>query len=323
LRPADLIAVRRLILGSKSIRSLGAAATSGKQEKELDSRSVADWFDDLGLSSRLRHLADCFHLEGSGGADPRDNSLLQFANFLCREGSALRFAMTGMGLNSHILEGTGALCAYLAEELGNERLRLCTAVTAIEQDDHDVAVHTDNGDIISGDHVVVAVPTPVLADISFTPESPEKIQSANAAVHYGQDTKIAAVVEPRRPWQVKAFVGGKGVRAGWRTRRVLYGFTGTNINDVDTVDVTEDLCRGFGVDPKSVEQVELVRWAQDPFTRGTYVYIPPGRYADFRRSLPHQHRRVSFAGAERSSWPTCMEGAVESGELASTAVIAG
>ncbi|MUL84775.1 hypothetical protein FZI95_20505 [Mycobacterium sp. CBMA247] len=74
--------------------------------------------------------------------------------------------------------------------------------------------------------------------------------------------------------------------------------------------------------PDTVQRVEVMAWSQDPFTRGTYVYIQPGQYAGFRRSLPQKCQRVHFAGAERSSWPTWMEGAVESGEATANAILA-
>lgn len=319
--PVDLTGLRRLMFGAASLRSLRQAVRSEDGRNKLDSCSIADWFDDLGLSGTMRHMADSFVSEGSAGADPRDTSMLQFADFLSREGSILRFALTGMGLNSHIVEGTGAACGYLASQLGG-RIRLGAKVTNVEQDEHEVAVHVDGGDTIDGDHVVIAVPTPVLADIGFAPELPEELRKANAAVRYGQATKVAVVVGPRRPWQATAFVGGKIISAGWRTQRVLYGFIAAGLNDQDTTGAVDDLCHGFGINPQAVKRVELIRWADDPFTRGTYVYLQPGQFADFRHSLPQHHQRVHFAGAERSSWPTWMEGAVESGELAADALIA-
>lgn len=320
--PRELLALRRLVAGPSSIWSVSAAQARSQQSRDaLDALSVADWFDQLGLSGSVRHLVDCFVSDGGGGVDPSDISLLQFTDFLTRESGIVRFAVTGMGLHGHIVEGTSMLCAHLAKRIG-PRLRLCAAVTAVEQDDRGVALHTQNGDTVHGEYAIIAVPTPVLADITFTPELPESIRSVNAKVRYGQGTKFAAVVNPRRLLQPKGFIGGTMVRAGWRTDRVLYGFANATLDEPSPTALTDDLCRAFGVSPYAVQHVEIMPWSHDAFTRGTYVYLPPSQYASLRRSLPQNYRRVRFAGAERSSWPTWMEGAVESGEDAANAIVA-
>jgi monoamine oxidase len=321
VKPSEVLALRRLLVGSHSIWSINRAATSPQRRDELDSLSVANWLDRLGISGSVRHLAECFVADGGGGVDAREVSLLQFTDFLTRESSIARFALTGMGLHGHIVEGTGALCAHLANQIG-ARLRLNTTVTAVDQDARGVTLHTDDGDTVHGDQAIIAVPTPVLADIRFSPELPESVRNANADVRYGQGTKVAAVVDARRMQQAKGFIGGTTVRAGWRTDRVLYGFANTALHVPSPPALTEDLCQAFGVSPDAVQRVEVMAWSQDPFTRGTYVYLQPGQYAGFRRSLPQTCQRVHFAGAERSSWPTWMEGAVESGEDAADAIIA-
>ena len=318
--PRELLALRRLVLGRSSIWAVGAAARAEQRRDQLDALSVAEWFDQLRLSGSVRHLAECFVADGGGGVDPRELSLLQFADFLTRESSITRFALTGMGLHGHIAEGTSALCAHLANQLAS-RIRLSARVTVVRQDDRGVWLQTHDGDTVQADHAIITVPTPVLADIEFTPELPEPIRKANAAVRYGQGTKVAAVVNPRRKREAKGFIGGSIVRAGWRTDRVLYGFASTTLDEPTPAVLTEDLCHAFGVSPDDVQRVELMPWSRDPFTRGTYICIPPGQYGDHRRTLPQNHGRVRFAGAERSSWPTWMEGAVESGQEAADAVV--
>lgn len=321
VKPREVLALGRLLVGSHSIWSINGAASSPQRREELDTRSVANWLDHLGISGSVRYLAECFVADGAGGVEAGDISLLQFADFLTREGSIARFALTGMGLHGHIVEGTGALCAHLADQIG-PRIRLNATVTAVDQDARGVTVHTEDGDTVHGDQAIIAVPTPVLSDIRFSPDLPESVRNANANVRYGQGTKVAAVVDARRMRQAKGFIGGTTVRAGWRTDRVLYGFANTSLDAASPTALTEDLCQAFGVSPDAVQRVEIMAWSQDPFTRGTYVYLQPGQYAGFRRSLPHTSNRVHFAGAERGSWPTWMEGAVESGEDTANAVIA-
>lgn len=310
----DLAALNRALFGPRSLRSRSADSTCEPQRAELDSQSVADWFDELRPSGAVRHLVDCLIGALFGGADPRDLSLLEFVELLGREGGASRFMIGEVALASHIAEGTSALCAVLGGRLTG-RVHLAAAATAVELDDDSVAIHVANGDVIEADHAVIAVPTTALSRIDFTPNLPGHIRDANDAIRYGRATKIAVVVPPRKPLQAKAFVGGSVTVAGWRTRRVLYGFALPNVEGRDAQALAEDLCRGFGVDPHTIERIEVISWPQDHLTWGTYAHLAPGRFTEFRRSLPHRHRRVCFAGAERSSWPIYMEGAVESGEL--------
>lgn len=173
VKPSEVLALRRLLVGSHSIWSINRAATSPQRRDELDSLSVANWLDRLGISGSVRHLAECFVAGGGGGVDAREVSLLQFTDFLTRESSIARFALTGMGLHGHIVEGTGALCAHLANQIG-ARLRLNTTVTAVDQDARGVTLHTDDGDTVHGDQAIIAVPTPVLADIRFRRSFPNR-----------------------------------------------------------------------------------------------------------------------------------------------------
>ena len=256
-----------------------------------------------------------------GGADLGDISLLEFAELLRREQGAYGFMVGEVGRASHIVEGTSALCAYLGGTITG-RVHLSAAATAVELDEAGVAVRVGNGDVIEGDHAIIAVPTTALPRIDFTPALPEPLRDANAGIRYGQATKVAVVVTPRRPLDATALIGGGVVVTGWRTRRVLYGFALPNAEGLDAGTLAEDLCRGFGANPQTVEHIEVVSWPQDRLTRGTYAHLSPGRFTQFRRSLPHRLGRAHFAGAERSSWPIYMEGAVESGEHAARSVMA-
>lgn len=263
---------------------------------------------------------DCLVGALFGGADLGDVSLLELVELLGREGGAYGFMIGEIARASHIAEGTGALCAHLAGQL-TRRVRLAAAVSAVEAHHDSVAVCVGNGDVIEADHVVMAVPTPALSRIDFIPGLPGHIRDANSAIRYGHATKVAVVVEPRKPLHANAFIGGSVIILGWRTRRVLYGFAPSTAEHCDADTLAEDFCHGFGVSPETIERIEVVRWPQDRLTCGTYAHVSPGRFAQFRRSLPHRHGRVRFAGAERSSWPIYMEGAVESGELAAQSLM--
>jgi monoamine oxidase len=311
----------RVLFGPRGLRALSAGAAFESPRADLDSHSVADWFEALRLSGSTRHLADCLVGALFGGADLGDVSLLELVELLRHEGGAYGFMIGEVARAGHIAEGTSALCAHLRGRLTG-RVHLAAAARAVELANDSVAVHVDNGEVIEADHAVMAVPTAALSRIDFVPTLPGRIRAANSAIRYGQATKVAVVVPPRKPFQAKAFIGGSTMSAGWRTRRVLYGFAPPGTEKCDATALTEDLCRGFGVEPHTVEHVEVVCWPHDQFTCGTYAHVSAGHFTDFRRSLPHRHGRVHFAGAERSNWTIYMEGAVESGELAARSVMA-
>src|SRR5262249_21385013 len=160
-----------------------------------------------------------------------------------------RFIIGEVVLASYIVEGTGALCAYLAGKLTG-RVHLKAVATGVELDNASVAVQVDSGDVFEGDHAIVAVPTAVLSHIQFRPALPPELRDMNTAVHYGQATKVVAVVTPSKRIPAKAFIGGDLIFAGWRTQRVLYGFAKSNAETLDASTLGEDLCRGFALSPQ-------------------------------------------------------------------------
>jgi monoamine oxidase len=317
----DLRAFVRIALGSKSLAVVRRAATGDDGASAQDARSVREWLDDIALSGPLRPAAETLIGEIFGGADPGDISLLAFAELVGSAGNGFLFLLDGFGNTDYIVEGVGTLCAHLARRIPTE-VQLQASVSAVEHDGRGAAARTVGGEVVEGDHVVLAIPTPILETIAFTPHLPQPISDANDAIRYGQATKVAAVLRRRGMLKVTGFLGGSAVRQGWRVGNVLYGFAGPDVTDVDLSRLTEDLCDGFGVNPLDVAHTELMTWAQDPLTRGTYAHFRPGGFSGFRRSLPHYSGRLHLAGSERSTRPGFMEGAVESGEAAASAILA-
>ena len=61
---------------------------------------------------------------------------------------------------------------------------------------------------------------------------------------------------------------------------------------------------------------------EEPFARGSYVVFGAGDLTSWGRRLAEPHGRIHFAGAEASSLPSYMEGAVRAGERAAAEVLA-
>ena len=128
---------------------------------------------------------------------------------------------------------------------------------------------------------------------------------------------VAAPAPPRA--RHRLVTGADDPPLAWRSDGGAKGIFLDDATPDGTPDRVDRLCEAFGFDPASVE-AETVDWARDPFAGGTYVVFEPGQLVRHGPHLRRPHGRVEFAGAERSSWPDSMEGAVESGWAAAERV---
>lgn len=312
----DLVALTQIVFGANSLGAVRAAADVSAQ----DAMSVNKWLDGIGLRGPLRPVVDTLIGQTFGGAAPGEISLLAFAELIGGEGNGMWFLLDGFGLTDYIVEGVGALCAHLADRL--PAIRLGTPIVSVEQDSDAVSVRTAEGDVVAGDHLVLTVPEPILDTIDISPPLPESLRAVSDGLRFGQAVKVAAVVRRRGIFRTTGFVGGTMVHQGWRAGDVLYGLADPDKSASDLPMLIADLCAGFKTKPQHVVHAELINWAHDPFTYGTYGHFLPGKYQRFRKSLPHCDGRIHVAGSERSTRPGFMEGAVESGEAAADAILA-
>jgi monoamine oxidase len=65
-----------------------------------------------------------------------------------------------------------------------------------------------------------------------------------------------------------------------------------------------------------------VDWTREPFSLGSYMIFGPGDLLAWGRRLAEPHGRLHFAGAETSTLPSYLEGAVRAGGRAADEVLA-
>jgi monoamine oxidase len=111
----------------------------------------------------------------------------------------------------HCRGGNQRLALQFAHALGT-RLRLETPVTRIEVKDDQATVHGATGELLTADHVVLAVPPSVWPRIRFEPELPPELRPQVDPV-----VKYLSVVD-RRFWQSERLGRGRR-RMGWWARR--------------------------------------------------------------------------------------------------------
>ena len=300
-----------------SLRVDPASPWRSPNAEELDGRSLGGWLDEAGLRGRARAVLEDPIL-GFATVGARELSLLQVLWWVKRAGGFLPALRNGSAMR--LAEGAQAVTMGLAARLKGPIL-LGVPVVSVEQDEESVSVLRGDGTVVRARQAVIATPLPALRSMSFSPALDAAQQSLLNELRFGRATKVcvAAPVEP--PARHRAFVGGSPVSIGWRTGGILAGIARGEDADRPEEELVADLARAFGIAPGASGKA-AVHWGRERFAGGTYVAFSPGQLVRHGPHLRRPHGRVHFGGAERSSWPDQMEGAVESGTEAARRVLA-
>lgn len=208
--------------------------------------------------------------------------------------------------------GYGALVEAMAEGLD---IRLSQPVEAVAWDADGVQVDTAT-ERFEGTHTIVTVPVGVLraGSISFDPALSSDRQASLEQLDMGNLEKVVLRFEEQW-WSgcmeyVAADLGGAfpefydmstlagepvlvGLYGGRFAREVQAGWSDEQIVDGALAVLTE--LRGQAV-PEPVASV-VTRWSSDPFTLGSYVYLPPGASPEDIEALAEpEGDRLLFAG---------------------------
>lgn len=177
-----------------------------------------------------------------------------------------------------------------------------------------VRVRTSAGDEVNARFAIAAVPLNVLAQISFEPRLPERLERLAGQRHAGRAVKTWVRVRGVAPGQtifcyptpVEAYSLG-------RDGEVFVGaFQLADDADEITTELAAARLRPFFPE---IEVLGLLShdWNADPFARGTWLALRPGQWCD-HAAAETEHGRVLFAGADLPvEWSGWMEGAVRSG----------
>ena len=297
---------------------------------EMPGVSLADVFERFaaihGLSDDDRRLwlyslASMFSHEF--GADVSDLSIMSY------DGPS-----TMRGVDVVFPQGYSQIVDVLA---AGRDIRLDHPVAQVDHSGPSVVVTTDAGHTFEADRVVVTVPLGVLkaGAISFTPALPAAMQDAISALDMGILNRTVLLFDepfwdPDTEW-----IGYAGERPGqWSETLNLYpylgrpvlamfnpGSFGGEIEQYSDHDLTsravEALKAMFGDVPGPVDAVST-RWGADPWTRGSYSYLPVGVEFDTYRDMARPvGDRLFFAGeATHSRFPSTVHGALLSGRRA-------
>lgn len=284
--------------------------------EEIDSITLAERIDQLGLSDEVREQLYCNWSMACNGA-PENVAYAQ----------ALRYAALTCGSFPIFIEsaatwkfrdGTGSLARAIAED-GDAELRFDAEVTQIRHDDDVATLTLRSGETITASSLVVTAPLHALRELD-TDLSP----AHRAAIDRGQASagfKVWMRVTGHHP--VMAF-GRKEFPLllvfaeyfeGDETILIGMGPDASALDLTDPVGLTEHL-RRFLPDAEVLD-VFGHDWTTDPFARETWPVGGPGHLASLR-TFEEPDGPIVLAGSDYAAgWAGYMDGAIESGFKAS------
>jgi monoamine oxidase len=273
---------------------------------ELDGQSLAGWLEQRGASPRVLEAVEASIAVASSSVPTRDMSFLAYA--------AKRAAGADpTGLTLRFEGGPTALVELLAQELDGRVLK-GAAVVRVEDSGGGVSVRLQDGTTEHAGRAVIAVPIPLQRAIDFDPPLPETRRRALAEARYGEIVKQAALFDtpPAVPDPDLSANGHLYLAA--HDPRLLIRFAGAGAARSEV-----RLGQLAGTKPRAEARID---WTAEPWSRGSYLILGPGQLLTWGNRLGEAHGRVYFAGAERSTLKSYMEGAVRAAEEAAAEVVA-
>jgi monoamine oxidase len=215
-------------------------------------------------------------------------------------------------------DGTKSLLEAMAEGVN---VRFGAVVSALEHDGGGVRVTLADGGEVRASAAVNALPLNCWADVRFTPGLAAAKGRAASEGHVGEVSKVLAIVHG-----APATFLGTGwdtpINAGFVTKpagdgRLFMGFSVHVRVDLSDREAVARAVRAH-LPEAEVAATDGHDWVSDPFSKGTWLSIPPGWFSDGTfDALSSPEGRLAFAGSdiarEGAGW---IEGAIASGRAA-------
>jgi monoamine oxidase len=223
-------------------------------------------------------------------------------------------------------------------------VRLGAQVTAIAQDREQVTVHYRTASGVysqTGDYCICTIPFGVLRHLDFTPPLSKGKYRAIRSLNYNPSTKILLQVRDRF-WEETGGVGG-ATPTDLPIRRIVYPSHAPVDEDRGVLLASytwgQDAARWGALTPddrialalKDVAKIHpKIRehfeggashaWYSDPYAVGAFALFEPGQESTLQPDIVKPEGRVHFAGEHCSLWHAWIQGALESGIRAATAI---
>ena len=313
---------------------------------EWDKQTFESWLNANAIVPSAKFLLDVA-CTSVFSAQPRELSLLFVLFYIAAAGnesnvgSLERLTDTANGAQeSRFVGGSQQVPVKLAATLG-DRVVLSAPVRSIRQSGGTYLVTAD-GITVTAKKVVVAVPPPLAARISYDPLLPAARDQLSQRLPMGSIGKAIAVYDSPF-WRADGLNGqvvsdsgvvrstfdnsppdaSYGALMGFIEADEMRAYDAASTDEVRAA-VLKDYANYFGDKAKSPTAFVLQRWDNEGFSRGGPVaYAPPGVLTEYGASLRKPAGGIHWAGTETSThWNGFMDGAVRSGERVAKEILA-
>lgn len=342
---ANAAAVQAMLDDMATKVPVDAPWTAAKAE-EWDRQTFETWLRANAVIPSAKFLLDVA-CTSVFSAEPRELSLLFVLFYIAaagdesHPGTLERLTETANGAQeSRFVGGSQQVPIKLAATLG-DRVVLGAPVRSVAQSGSRYVVTAD-GITVTARRVVVAVPPPLAARISYDPLLPAAHDQLSQRLPMGSIGKAIAVYDTPF-WRADGLNGqvvsdtgtvrstfdnsppdaSYGALMGFIEADEMRALDGASADDVKAA-VLKDYAIYFGTKAKSPTSFVLQRWDNEGFSRGGPVAIaPPGVLTEYGTALRAPVGGIHWAGTETSTfWNGYMDGAVRSGERVAKEVLA-
>ncbi|MET8451133.1 FAD-dependent oxidoreductase [Streptomyces sp. NPDC005209] len=313
---------------------------------EWDRQTFESWLNAHAVVPSAKFLLDvaCTSIFS---AQPRELSLLYVLYYIAAAGNEStagtleRLTDTANGAqDSRFVGGSQQVPIKLAATLG-DRVVLGAPVRSVARSGGAYLVTAD-GITVTASRVVVAVPPPLAARISYDPLLPATRDQLCQRLPMGSVGKAIAVYDApfwradglngqavsdtgvvRSTFDNSPPDGSYGALMGFIEGDEMRAYDAASTDDIRAA-VLKDYANYFGDRAKSPTHFVVQRWDNEGFSRGGPVaYAPPGVLTGYGAALREPVGGIHWAGTETSTyWNGYMDGAVRSGERVAKEVLA-
>jgi monoamine oxidase len=314
-RPAveeQLAALQASRMGDALAETAKAFASEDRAALAAQDVTASEWVGELDADEEAADLLRAF-LSSMGGAPLEELSILPLLwDMVELDYFNMLDAFTDVG--ELFTDGTKSLIDAMASGLD---VRFGSVVRRVEQDEDGVRVTLDDGGLTAA-AAVVALPLNLWADVEFDPPlAPPKRRAADAR-HPGKVSKVLAIVRDAP----ESFLGigwDTPINAAFVSKPALEGRLFMGFSVEDRVDLADRHAVVGAVNAHLPDATVVTTdghdWVRDPFSKGTWLSVPPGWFSDGTfDALEASEGRLAFAGSDIASegagW---IEGAIASG----------
>ncbi|XP_072515360.1 probable flavin-containing monoamine oxidase A [Salminus brasiliensis] len=312
--------------------------------QQLDGTTLQSYMDQqIWTTELMEELSLCSR--SVFGMEPSQMSFLYFLMYSAAAGGVMRLLETtpGSAQEYKVKGGTQQLSERLAEQIGQENVRLGAAVTAIWQSEDSVEVKTASS-AISCKAVIVTCPPHMAAQIQYEPALPLERQRLTQCMPVGHMIKFI-ITYPTAFWKQKGFSGEIvahpsevcpfAVTFDATTPRgspALVGFIAGvqacywNSREMEERRdaVVASLAKYLGPEAASYIHYQEKDWSKEEYSGGCPVNVMvPGMLTYYHPALRKPCGRIHWAGTETATqWCGYLSGAIQAGQRAALEVLA-